>query len=875
MQYLTFSSVEKRTYTLCILVNALRKDEIEKAYITPFGLNPEDVLVIKLHQLHNGAGRGRKTPVGEMKRWINEELAEVLKDCEIQYLLVTDAEYFKVLTGKPKTEKFLGYMLPSPFGSFQCGYAPSYERIFYDPDRITRQIETAFSAVRSHAEGTYLDPGCDILEFEEYPQTVPKIAQWLQALLDQDVPLTCDIEAFSLKHYSAGIGTISFAWNQGEGIAFPVDLLPRSADRKKVRKLLRRFFMKFTNKLIFHKIDYDVTVLIYQLFMSDLLDQKGLLRGLKVMLRNWDCTRLISYLATNSCAGNKLGLKDQAQEFAGNYAEDEIKDIRKIPLPNLLRYNLVDTVSTWYVHNKHYPTIIEDNQKEIYENIFKPAMLDIVQMQLTGMPVDMAEVKKAKAELTVICDDALDRIMKNPVVEAFSYQRREDWVVWKNETLKVKRVTLADCPADVQFNPRSGPQLAKLLFEIIDLPVLDYTQNKEPKTGSKTLQALHRLLEDIEGEPFPFPLVHIKDLLLALVDFKLVDKILGTFIPAMEEAQQGSDGWHYMFGNFNLGGTLSGRLSSSDPNLQNLPANGLYAKIIKRCFKAPPGWHFCGIDFASLEDRISALTTKDPNKLKVYTDGYDGHAMRAVAYWPEKMPDIDPNDVASVNSIAEKGHKYGPLRQRSKNPTFAMTYQGTINTLVNRNGFSREEATKVFENYQKLYAVSVAWVNQKLDEAMANGYIIAAFGLRVRTPLLKQVIRGTKKTPYEAEAEGRSAGNALGQSWCLLNSRAGSEFMGKVRDNQYRLSIKPCAQIHDAQYFLIRDDMDVLTYANEHIVEAVEWQDHPDIWHPDVHLGGEFSIFWPDWSAEMVIPNHATPDQFKEAVEKHLAKLNK
>ena len=65
--------------------------------------------------------------------------------------------------------------------------------------------------------------------------------------------------------------------------------------------------------------------------------------------------------------------------------------------------------------------------------------------------------------------------------------------------------------------------------------------------------------------------------------------------------------------------------------MQNLPATGSkYAKLIKKMFRAPPGKLFIGLDFNSLEDMISALTTKDPNKLKVYTDGFDGHALRAV-----------------------------------------------------------------------------------------------------------------------------------------------------------------------------------------------------------------------------------------------------
>jgi DNA polymerase-1 len=247
------------------------------------------------------------------------------------------------------------------------------------------------------------------------------------------------------------------------------------------------------------------------------------------------------------------------------------------------------------------------------------------------------------------------------------------------------------------------------------------------------------------------------------------------------------------------------------------------------------------------------------------TPGYDGHSLRAYAYWPSKMPDIDPNSVASINSIAKK---YKPIRDKSKNPTFTLTYQGTQHALMKKYGFSKEEAVEIEKKYHELYKVSDDWVNKQLDEAMSNGYITAAFGLRLRTPLLKQVIRGNSKTPYAAEAEGRTAGNALGQSWCLLNSRAGAEFNTKVRASKHRLNIRPCAQIHDAQYQIIRDDIEVIRYTNEHLVEAVKWQDHPDIYHDEVKLGGGFSIFWPDWTNEIDIPNDASEAVIFSTIDK-------
>lgn len=181
-------------------------------------------------------------------------------------------------------------------------------------------------------------------------------------------------------------------------------------------------------------------------------------------------------------------------------------------------------------------------------------------------------------------------------------------------------------------------------------------------------------------------------------------------------------------------------------------------------------------------------------------------------------------------------------------------------------GFTPEVAKQIEARYHELYQVSTQWVKSKLQQACEDGYVTAAFGLRVRTPLLKQVILGTKRTPAAAEAEGRTAGNALGQSHCLLNNRAGSEFMEKVRESKFKHSIKPCAQIHDAQYYLIKEDMEALLFTNEHLVKAVNWNDHQDIYHPEVGLGGEVSIFFPTWANEIVVPNGANEETIKAKI---------
>lgn len=882
MKYLTFSSPEQTTYDVCFLVPQLNRIEMSRYYVDPYFKGEEDkVLAYDLFK------EGKRTSVARQREYL-DDLLPILMDLKVKYLVVTDADYYKTLTKSTGADQDLGYVKECVVPGFMVVYCPNFRSVFYNPEKVKADIRIALTAVQNHRTGGYDDPGLGIIKFAAYPDTAEDIKAWLDKLLEMDCDLAADIEAFSLKHYDAGIGTISFTWSQHEGIAFPVDLHPHSL---LIRKHLKNFFLKHQKKMIWHKINYDVYVLIYQLFMKDLLDTEGLLNGLDVMLRNWDCTRLITYLATNSCAGNQLGLKQQAQEFAGNWAVEEIADIRKIPLDELLQYNLVDALSTWYVHNKHYPTMVNDEQLEIYETLFKPATVDIIQMQLTGMPLNRERVIEVQAILQDISDVATNEMRSNIWIQRFEEKRRFDWREKKHAEWKKKRIELHEVPVNKEttFNPNSNPQLQELLYgeHFFGLPVIDLTDSKLPATGGETLEKLLNHTQDPE----------VQSVLQALIDFKAVDKLLTSFIPSFLEAPQGPDGWHWLFGFFNLGGTLSGRLSSSDPNLQNLPANVVmklapallekYAdvlkdyldkgkflvlgKLIKSCFEAPPGWLFCGLDFASLEDRISALTTKDPNKLKVYTDGYDGHSLRAYFYFSEEMPDIDPTSVESINSIEKK---YKPLRQKSKSPTFALTYQGTFMTLMTNCGFTEELAKQVEKRYHEMYVVSDKWVQDRLDLASQVGYVTVAFGLRVRTPLLFQVIRGTSRTPYEAEAEGRTAGNALGQSWCLLNSRAGSEFMGRVRKEKHRLSIRPCAQIHDAGYFLIKDDLEALAYTNEHLVKAVQWQEHPDIQHDEVKLGGELSIFYPTWAVEMNVPNGAKELEILSLAEAHAKKYS-
>ncbi len=838
---------------LLIKQSSFSKADMQRAYMDHLGgqgVEPEQCIGFTLN--YNEAN---KAPVKFIKGYL-EHLLKGLDSLGVRFLYVADSAYFKVLAGVTKADPNLGYAIPCAIKGYEhmtVVLGLNHQALIYNPalqEKLNYSLDTLISAY----QGTYVPPGQSIIHEAIYPETLDQIRQFLQSLLNETA-LTIDIETFSLKTDDGGIGSISFAVNEHQGGGFLCDYQP-SPDlltggfviNEPVRALLRKFFKQYRGNKIWHNASFDIKHLIFNLFMKHPLDTEGLLDGLDALFSNSHDTKVITYLATNTTAEINLGLKSLAQEFSGNWAVDEIKDIRKLPKAKLLQYNLVDCLSTWFVYNKYQPVMVADNQKELYDSLMLPTLKVIIQMELTGMPINGEALQKTKSELLAIKNAQETLITSSPIIQQVNTHIRVRAMEVANAKLKVKQHPLSHFDSTV-FNPNSRPQLQYLLYELMGLPVLDYTPTGKPATGADTLQKLINHTDD-PGQI---------ELLTALGDYSKVEKILSTFITAFEAGSLRADQMIWLLGNFNLGGTVSGRLSSSDPNLQNIPAMSLYAKLIKLCFSGPSGWIMAGADFNSLEDYVSALTTKDPNKLKVYTDGYDGHCLRAFSYFKDQMPDI-VDTVSSINSIEEK---YKHLRQESKVPTFALTYQGTWKTLVKNLGLTEEKAKAIESNYHDLYQVSDQYIDKRLHQASKDGYVDVAFGLRVRAPLLKQVVYGAPAMPHEAASEARTLGNAMGQSYGQLNNRAAVAFMQKVWDGPYRLDVKPIALIHDAIYLLIRDDAEIVAWVNEHLITEMEWQELPELHHPTVKLGASLELYWPTWADEITLPNGASVEEIR------------
>ena len=501
-----------------------------------------------------------------------ENLLKAMVRVGAKYAYVADGKYFKHLTGEKKTDVHVGYVLDCAIKGYEhikIAYGLNYQQLAFAPEKQSI-MRRGLQVLADHHKGEYVPPGDGIIHSEVYPDDLASIKEFLDGL-HQHKQLAIDIEAFGLKLDEAGIGTIAFAWDEHNFGAFKVDLveLPekneqghysKRVDNPARRKLVREFLEAYEGAMVFHHAVFDTKHLIYNLWMEDPLDLEGQLRGLDFMSRKLHCTRVMTYLATNSCAGNHLSLKHQAQSFAGNYAVDDIKDIRKEKVGPLLRYNGVDTLSTFWLAKKWYPVLIDEKQIDLYNGLFRDSLRLLVHVELNGMPMNPERVTKVYGELQDMQAGYLNKMMTSPLVDKLNLwlQTKEMNKVNAGLKNKVHPITMWSDPTSSwykSFNPGSPQQLAQLLYEFMGLPVIETTDTGLPSTGAKIIE---RLLDHEASKP------HL-EFLQALIDWSQVSTILSTFMPAFENGQLKADGMRYLHGAFNLGGTKSGRLSSSDP----------------------------------------------------------------------------------------------------------------------------------------------------------------------------------------------------------------------------------------------------------------------------------------------------------------------
>ena len=555
---------------------------------------------------------------GKDRKELMDEIQELYPPFKV--VICANTDMFKTITKIHHKGKD-GIACDSPLG--KTFIVPNWRAIIYDSNQETR-LKFIMERVDEFLNtGMSSILGSNVLQDIKYYLEGDDYSSGFTELYTHDA-LTVDIETTSLHHYNGVILSIAFSWNIHDGIAMQV------SDNPKIKELLKEFFLNYKGKKIFHNASFDTMFLIYHCFMKNLEDWNGMLEGLHCIFNNLEDTKIIAYLALNTCTTTSLSLKDLSHEYTGDYAQSDIDDCSKIPMERLLPYNVTDTCATWYVYDKYNPRMIQDQQEEIYNTLLLPSLKTLVETQLVGFRLNPKKVEDLAANLYTDQYMLQDKLKKNKLISTFEEQLKKELVFEYNNEHKKKKKTVEDfnywC-----FNFNSDLQVRKFLYNYLQLPVIDLTKSKQPSTSTETLEKLLHHTQDND----------IKEALNAFFELSKVTKIITAFLDNFTNAPE-INNLKGLYGNFNLCGTKSGRLSSSNPNLQQLPSTGSpYAKPVKKIFTAPKGYVFCGADQRSLEDHISALITKDPQKLLVYTDNYDGHCLRSFSYYKEQMPDIE------------------------------------------------------------------------------------------------------------------------------------------------------------------------------------------------------------------------------------------
>lgn len=488
------------------------------------------------------------TPVNAKAKDRYEFIKDVFNNVMDKYkvVLCADAEMFKTLTSLKSTGKD-GIACKSPLGTTfiipswaAIVHNPAYEpRIKFILERVNEYLTTGISSIL----------GSNVLKNVQYC-FLKDMSTYQSAFteLSNHEALSVDIETTGLHHYNSTIISIAFSWNEHEGIAMEV------SDNAQIKHMLKEFFLNYKGKKIFHNATFDTMFLIYHCFMKHMEDWDGMLEGLHCIYHNLEDTRIISYLALNTCNLISLGLKDLAHEYTGDYAQSDIDDCENIPLDRLLPYNVTDTCATWYVYNKYKTIMVQDAQEEIYDTLLLPSLKTLTETQLVGFrlnPNKVSDLEKFLYNKQYICKQTL---LKNTHIQSFEERLKVDAVIQYNQTHKKTRRTVEDYQSEWLFNFSSNQQVAKFLYEYLRLPILDTTKSGSPAVGTDTLEKLLNHTTDNA----------IKEALTALYDLSKVSKIINAFLGNFTNAPD-VHGLKGLYGSFNLCGTKSGRLSSSEP----------------------------------------------------------------------------------------------------------------------------------------------------------------------------------------------------------------------------------------------------------------------------------------------------------------------
>ena len=343
------------------------------------------------------------------------------------------------------------------------------------------------------------------------------------------------------------------------------------------------------------------------------------------------------------------------------------KSMRDLDPKDVYEYAAEDADVTLKLKNVLEPKLKDVNAEKLFWDMEMPLVPVLAGMEMTGVCLDTNSLKETSELFTKRMEDLEKKIYDE---------------------------------AGEKFNISSPKQVGDILFgkmKLVDKP-------KKTRTGQFVTS--EDVLQQLRSNA---PIV------ANILDYRGLKKLLGTYVDALPKLINPRTG--HIHTSFNQTITATGRLSSSDPNLQNIPVRDDDGKEIRKCFIPEPGCLFFSADYSQIELRIMAHLSGDENMIEAFREGFDIHRATAAKIWHESMDDVTDAQ-----------------RKKAKQANFGIIYGITTYGLAQRMEIPNNEARQLIDDYFKTFPKVHAYMEKAKEEARQKGYAETLFGRRRYLP---------------------------------------------------------------------------------------------------------------------------------------------
>ncbi len=487
-----------------------------------------------------------------------------------------------------------------------------------------------------------------------------------EALLDrlsQAEVTAIDTETTSLNYMQAEIVGISVAIVSNEAYYIPLmheyDGVPKQLDREYVLQKLKPWLEDKEAKKIGHNLKYDSHI-----FANHGIELNG--TDFDSMLESYVLNSTATRHNLNAVAKRYLNLDTTSYEDVAGKGAKQI-GFNQVSLEDAIHYAAEDADVSFQLHQTLHPKLMEINSlAKLYTDMEAPLLKVLQTIERNGVLIDESMLQKQSDQFAITLKE-----------------------------LESKAYSLAGA----EFNLNSPKQLQEILYDKLSLPILKKTPKGQPSTAENVLQ---RLAED-------FPIVQ------TILNYRTTAKLKTTYtdkLPLMVNQDTGR-----VHTSYHQAVTATGRLSSSDPNLQNIPIRTAEGRRIRQAFIAPKGFQILAADYSQIELRIMAHNSQDPGLLDAFQAGLDIHQATAA--------EIFAVDLQSVS--AEQ-------RRSAKAINFGLIYGMSAFGLTRQLGITRGDAQEYIELYFARYPKVKEYMDAIRNQARESGFVETVFGRRLYLP---------------------------------------------------------------------------------------------------------------------------------------------